>query len=391
MNAANRLLSTAHGRIRRVLVAMPYWVRRYGHQPEIAPFLDVYAALLTTLPEEAERIVVTHHEAVDATRAWVAELGVADRTRVVGVDDDLDFTVWAQDAFLVRTCEGAASHVLVTPASFERHRDADILRVVAAEVGAPVVEAPLRFQGGNVLVGDDFWLVGADALHHTVADGHARDPAGAAATFAGVLEATRTLHVVGVDSVLPAAATRPMAAPGRAAGSPWEEQIRSGTQAASLQPVFDLDTFVALAGRADDGAYRLLVGDPRLAASLLGRALPDHAAADAFDEVAERLVACGFRVVRNPLPLVHDDDPVLRKRRWYFATSNNVITEIEGGHRRVWLPTYGDDVHPELAETDRRNADIWRDLGFEVVPLPSFHVFARGLGAAHCICKCLAR
>jgi len=41
--------------------------------------------------------------------------------------------------------------------------------------------------------------------------------------------------------------------------------------------------------------------------------------------------------------------------------------------------------------TDRRNAEIWEGLGYEVVGLADFHPFASNLGAAHCIKKYLAR
>lgn len=57
----------------------------------------------------------------------------------------------------------------------------------------------------------------------------------------------------------------------------------------------------------------------------------------------------------------------------------------------MWLPTYGDEEHPDLRATDDANAALWEGLGFEVSRLPTFHVFARGLGAAHCVCKCLER
>lgn len=167
--------------------------------------------------------------------------------------------------------------------------------------------------------------------------------------------------------------------------------MRFGSTPGSSQPLFDLDTFVSLCGRGADGRYRVLVGDPRRAAEATGHPLPDHAHVHLFDEVADGLARLGFTVTRNPLPLVHVDDAFARTRTWYHATANNVLAEIDGGVRRVWLPTYGGETHPHLAETDRLNAELWRGMGFDVHPLPDFHVFAQGLGAAHCLHKCLAR
>ena len=56
---------------------------------------------------------------------------------------------------------------------------------------------------------------------------------------------------------------------------------------------------------------------------------------------------------------------------------------------------YGWDVEPKGFHwprlRDNKNQEIWRGLGFVVRLLADFHPFARNLGAAHCIAKCLAR
>ena len=58
----------------------------------------------------------------------------------------------------------------------------------------------------------------------------------------------------------------------------------------------------------------------------------------------------------------------------------------------VFIPTYAHGPFADtLAATDRRNAEIWQGLGYEVVGLEHFHPFAINLGAAHCIKKYLAR
>jgi hypothetical protein len=383
---APTLISTLHGPIRRVLFTVPYWVLRYGHQAEVRPYRDAYEALLTRLPEQAERVVVTHAEAARLCTPWVDGLGIANRTSVVVVPDDEKFTVWAQDPCVVGTSGRGEPH-LVSPASFARDDDALVLHRVADQLGLKHTVSQLAFQGGNILVGDDFWLVGEDALRRTVAEGLAGDRAAAERLFVASLETRRTLRVVNARNDVPGPSTRHV----DPADASWQESVHTGNYEGSRQPLFDIDTFISLAGRGDDGVYRLLVGDPRLAAQLTRTPLPDHALADAFDDVAAQLDSLGFRVLRNPLPLVFRDDRVLRIRWWYFATSNNVIAEIDGDTKRVWLPTYGDADFPELASIDARNEEIWEGLGFSVERLTSFHVFARGLGAAHCICKCLAR
>jgi hypothetical protein len=373
-----------------VLLTIPWWVLRYRHQVEIAPIASGFAGLLRTLPAATDIVITTHAQSETALWDW----NTADVSRpihVIAVADDLTFTVWAQDACVVRVGLNGLP-CLVAPAGFDRHDDARLMDDIARHLGTEHERAALYFQGGNVLVGDDFWLVGADSIRETVERGLAGDPAAAQRAFAAQLDGCRTLHVIGSRRAVPAAHMR--ARSDRSGGrthEPTHESIHGGNSKRTRQPMFDLDGFISLAGRDADGTYRVLVGDPRLAARLMSRLLPDHALTDVFDDVAEQLVDLGFRVIRNPLPLVFHDDRVKKTRVWYFASSNNVLVEIDGAARNVWLPSYADDTWPELASTDRRNTEIWEDLGFTVHGLPSFHAFAQSMGAVRCMCKCLTR
>jgi hypothetical protein len=157
--------------------------------------------------------------------------------------------------------------------------------------------------------------------------------------------------------------------------------------------------FITLVGRQGPaGEFTVLVGDPSLATATLGRktwpddVVPDPSLQKAFDDTAAELVAAGFHVVRNPLPLVYDDNltgtPPTRK--YYFASYNNAV--VQRGPKRVLLPTYADAEWPELALTDAENVRIWKEvLGFDVVPLPEMNAFAFAGGAANCIKNVLAR
>ena len=87
--------------------------------------------------------------------------------------------------------------------------------------------------------------------------------------------------------------------------------------------------------------------------------------------------------------MAYDDDDSEKRRFWYLATGNNVLTQ--DNPRRVWIPSYGHGPWAKLAATDALNKQIWRQLGYQVEMLPDFHPFAANLGAAHCIKKYLAR
>ena len=361
-----------------------------GDQPEIAPYAQGFRAVLEGLPAHTIRTVACHAEVVASVEDWLEEMELGDRSEVLPLEDGRRFTVWAQDTCVVQTRRAGETRLL-TPSSFPRMDDAWVLAQAAEGLSLPTASTDLFFQGGNVLVGDDFWLLGTDALLQTLKQGPHRDEGAVLRDFAELFDHRRRLILVGTDLSVPSAMSRPTPVEVASDGEAWEELIHTGSPSGTRQPLFDLDTFLSLAGRRPDGRYRILVGDPRLAAEIAGTPLPVHAVPDVFDDVARQLDALGFDVHRNPLPLVHHDDPVLRRRRWYFATANNVLTEATGARARVWLPTYGDADHPELCDVDARNAAIWEDLGFDVQTLPPFHVFARGLGAVRCMCKILDR
>jgi hypothetical protein len=257
-------------------------------------------------------------------------------------------------------------------------------------------QAPLYFQGGNVLVGDDFFFIGGDYVAETVSSGVLSIDPGASADerLAAVTDAYRAYldhrrRPVIVSSRVPVPAETSIEV--KVGGTRWVDVAYQGNAPGTVQPLFHIDMFVSLAGRNDAGAYRVLVGDPRMAAEIVGSATPPYAMVEVYDDIAAQLAGAGFEVIRNPLPLVATADRASRVREWYFATSNNALVEIAGERRRVWLPSYGHTAWPELAATDEANAQIWRDLGFEAQLLGDFHPFAQRFGAVHCIKKYLAR
>ena len=290
--------------------------------------------------------------------------------------------------------EGGA-HAFVEPAAFPRYGDALVADQVGAAAGLRTYQAPLHLQGGNVLIGDDFFFVGIDYPLLTFEEGILEAPSDEAQdgllreVYRRYLDAERTFVPVGTTLPVPAATVRDF----RLQGATWQEELYAGNVPGTRQPIFHIDMFVSLAGRGEDGRYRVLVGDPRAAARLTGEPLQPHAMAAVFDDVARGLAARGYAVTRTPLPLVYADDVDARLRSWYFATSNNVLVHAPQGERPVvFVPTYAHGPFEDtLAATDARNAEIWEDLGYDVVALADYHPFAVNLGAAHCIKKYLAR
>jgi hypothetical protein len=376
--ARPRLVASAGGPVARMLFTVP------AYAVASAPLATAYRDLLAKLPPATRYLVLTHESVAEAVRGW------DERIEVVAAPEHINFSVWAEDGYAAVTDAGTT--YLVEPFSFPRYGDSLVADLVAnADPALERTQAPLYFQGGNILIGDDFFLIGADYPANTLryvgdvlVPAPGERPADLVRRLYGeYLDPDRRLGYVGSTIVVPEQRARRFTLD----GAEWVEFLYVGNQAGTTQPIFHIDMFVTPAGRGPDGGYRLLVGDPRAAADLLGMAVSPHAMAQVFDDVAAGLRRQGFEVLRNPLPLVYADDVARRERWWYFASANNALL----GGATVYLPTYGHGAWPELAATDEANGRIWAGLGYEVVYLADFHPFAENLGAVHCIKKYLAR
>ena len=382
-----RAVSTAHGALRHVLLWCPLDIKG------LRGYRAAYAELFRTLPATVRLTVIVHPKTADLVDELLATAGREATTTVLATGHDRRFTVWAQDPCLVLEGEDGTP-TLLTPPRFDREQDIDVVELLAAAGGVGVQRSPLCFQGGDVLVGDDFALVGRSSVNDTLdhleqGDGELRDT-----DVTDRFEQTLGCKVVVVDTggALPEGRMRTISVKGRDV----LEILPGGWQ--NPHPLGHLDMFVTLAGRGPSGRYRLLVGSPVLADELLGRSPLDDALPAQFDDVAAQLADEGFEVHRNPMPLTYGDgrrkvDDRLRDVRvWYYATANNCLLQIdpvEGD--RVWLPTYGHEAWRELAATDAANRRLWENLGFAVCELGSFHAFAQRFGALHCIAKELER
>jgi hypothetical protein len=390
-----RLISSLHGGIGRILFTIPSWVFTPEAFPSDAPLIRKYAAafrhLLRTLPVSCRIVLFTHAAGVATAQAWLQEFDLTARSEIVAAPNGMNFTVWAEDAYCVCRDEADAETYLVEPASFTRAQDAFIADRVAPATDLEATQARLYFQGGNVLIGDDFWFIGADYPAHSldlgfiVPEGEESTAEAVARGYGAAMDHARRLIVIGSRVPVPSQLRRPITLEGES----WEEVLHFGNANGTLQPLFHIDMFISLAGRVGGGPYTVLVGDPQLAADTLGEPLPEGAMQDVFDDIARGLGELGFNVIRSPLPLAYDDDDSTRTRYWYFATGNNVLTQDTP--KKVWIPTYGHGPWAKLAATDDAIRRIWEGLSFEVEMLPDFHPFAANLGAAHCIKKYLAR
>jgi hypothetical protein len=387
-----RLLSSAHGRIREIVLAYPELPgdQTFRHQ--------LYVDFIRAFPGVSFRILAHRTTELDV-QSVIDDAGAADRAGIVIAPDYLNFTMWIEDPFEVAqdTREAKLPTFLLKPHTFVRGGDDLVADVLSDTMRIRHAQLPLMYQGGNVLVGDTFVLVGSDHLTATAtliqgtagtSDHVVILPPGADATelaqqlFEQTFDCTREFVYVGTTLPVPTLTT-----------------VNDGTTTQTLfdgvgvsQPIFHLDMFISLAGRTRDGRYRLVVGSPALADQLLARATLPQSLSSLFDDVARTLRQHPeFDVVRSPLPLeianVGDTDWC-----WYYATSNNCIVEIvDEQEKTVWLPQYGFGEQAHLAVIDDYNTTLWREWGFEVVPLGNYNEVAQCFGAAHCLKKIIHR
>ena len=159
-------MSSLHGGIAKLLFTIPGWVFFPENAPSeaylIKQYADVFRALLSSVSTETEVTVLVNASARDRLQQWITEFGLEARCEIVEAPDGMRFTVWAEDAYAICRDLADAETYFVEPASFNRQDDAYIADRIAGGTPFEATQVQLYFQGGNILIGDDFWFIGAD-------------------------------------------------------------------------------------------------------------------------------------------------------------------------------------------------------------------------------------
>lgn len=98
-----------------------------------------------------------------------------------------------------------------------------------------------------------------------------------------------------------------------------------------------------------------------------------------LDDAARRFTALGYRVIR----LMHAEVPGVPEEIYSYTNSTIV-------NRTAFVPAYFDAEEPartpEFAALDQRAVEVYRGLGFRVVPVPAAGLVAFG-GSVHCLSR----
>ncbi|MFD4637939.1 hypothetical protein ACFWN2_11530 [Lentzea sp. NPDC058436] len=416
------LVSSWSGSIDRLLLAFP----SYGvHTPELAAG---YRSVIGALRPGTGFVVVHHESDRETVEGWFTEAGHS--AQYVPMPDYVDFTDWAEDGYLALTDQGEAGTYLLEPWSFLRSGDSLIADAVEEFGPVRATQAPLVFQGGNCLIGDDFWLLGTDYFLDTLELVQSGELPISVPPGRTAVEFVRELFRRHVDSdreLVLVGTKRPLGLKAYYATTEGAEFYLDipGGGVGDVQPIFHIDMFVTLAGPVD-GRFRVLVGSPALADATLGTRSP-YGLQNAYDEIAADFAARGFDVVRNPLvhrPHISQQltfaalqsfagtpdgaelrevvseftkagatpDTTINVRSWHHITWNNCLVENSADEgRHVYLPTFGHGEHTDLAAIDDEMERLWSGMGFTVHRLADFNAFASRQGVVHCIKKYLER
>jgi hypothetical protein len=419
------LISSYRGEIQTILFSWPAYAVA---DPALA---SGYQSLIESL-RKGTKFVVVHHESVKRiVERWFRSAGHAKRNvTLVPVPDYVSLTDWAEDAYVALEDAADGSRYLMEPWEFPRAGDALIAESVQEYTDVRASQAPLIFQGGNCLIGDEFWLLGKDYFADSVdLLSGGRPPIAppddgdyeslVTGLFKDYVEANRELIVFGTSRPIPVREF-------------YGTSIRDGLfldiatdGVGTFQPIFHIDMFTTLIGPQRGGPFRVMVGSPALADELLGTASP-FSLNDVYDRLASDLHRRGFEVLRSPL--VHratrgstlslgelreiarqnqstalmeavrelasagaDDGASVTVRTWHHITWNNCLVESGDRGGEVYLPTYGHGDAADLEVVDEYMQQLWQSLGYTVHMLGDFNEFARRQGVVHCIKKYLQR
>ncbi|MFK7749955.1 MAG: hypothetical protein AB8B65_16295 [Kordia sp.] len=391
------IVSTANGKIEKIFFTIPSYAIPINER-EKNVYWDAYTDLFLNLPEHTYFLVLIHESSKSFFERWISNARInPSRLEVGTIEDHLHFSVWAEDGYAITKDQNGQTW-FTEPIKFPRYADGQMAARAANISSLKSYKTPLYYQGGNILIGDNFFFIGADYPRNSLQNiGNAiSQPMDETpndfikSLYKEYLDHKKELFYVGTALPVP----EQTATEFELNGEIWTNVLNRGNKEGTTQPLFHIDMFISLAGRNSEGKYQILVGSPKLAEEIVGslKAHKRYAMQEIYDDIAENLAANPeFDVIRNPLPLVYVDDEVRKERLWYFATANNCLVENDGTQKTVWLPTYGHGSWAELKATDTANRRIWENLGYKVNMLVDFHPFASNLGAVHCISKYLER
>ena len=401
---------SAEGKIEEMIMMYPHFSLQ-----NFTSCGTVVQDLLTQMPETTFTFFVYQHpgETDYSSKLYelVAAAGRSSASIRVVTNNSSDFTPWIRDPFfpvrnVLGSKAGPAFAHLMQPESFSRGGLDDDEIAPDLSAAAPDTftnfKVPILFQGGDILVGDTFFLVGNDCRlqsesivgpptknNRTPIESLFKEHFSEDKQAIDISYNQRIFDVaIPVYNRTNSGISGPNAPTVKYPYNPESSTDQS-------QPIFHLDLFITLAGRASGKAgapYVLVVGQPTITAdpTLPGYpAIVQHITTittmiNTTINMLEENQNVEFQIERIPLPMVCVQDKANNTVNCFWASYNNCLVEIASAtEKQIWLPTYGDDDW--ATGTLAAATATWTGLGFKVNTLTNYTEYAQQYGAAHCI------
>ena len=279
-------------------------------------------------------------------------------------------TIWAQDGYSCIKKEDGTT-VLLEPLDFTRGGDHFVADQVAAETNMEIETTKYHLEGGNILAGDNYILIGKDYLH--------RNEAITGESKKKITNGFKKLF--GVDHVIWLGFDDPVNFP---------IDVFQG----KYQPIFHIDMYITLAGKSDNGKELVFVADAKWAKKILDQDPPPATIVQAFNKTADWLAQYNkdglqFEVKRLPIDLWD-----VNNTQGTFLTYNNCLIEVFGDTKNVYFPAYSSVAPGSInrRKLDEEVANIFENSGFNVRLLNgAYEELCKRGGSIHCITKALDR
>ena len=379
-----RPVSSVYGRIERLLLALP------GSSPIISDVAELrrrYQGILATFTPQVEIYILGRYS--PGLQQQVDEAFPGCTIRLLEADHKGEHessttglypyhSYWVQDPFVV--LESACGPVFLEPYYYEKREDRWIAEQVSSQTDATIKSTPLDIQGGNILIGDDYALVGPDLIERVV------ERTGDRKQARDLL--ARTLGLKKVGSPYLNSKSR--------IGGP----VKKGDT--GFQPLYHLDLYITLGGKNKAADEVVFVAElPGWLMQKLDLAnLHLHELSQALDETcawfrqdAPSETGRKWTVYRVPI-VPHKSKDILGNPVYFFHSFNNSHMEQYGDVRKAYLPKFHADERQDFdpSSPEHMAQDAYKDAGFHVTWVDNgFAQKATKLGALHCISSILKR
>jgi hypothetical protein len=386
---ATQLVPDAKGMVTNILFTVPGYYDQKNPEEIVDP-LDKshFTTLIAHLARHRRHYtVLCHASQVEEIQSWFKKEKIRDEDLTLSISV-FNYSIWAQDAY-VALSDNEGNAFLAESICFTRDHDMSVADDLAMQTSIRAIQSNLYFQGGNVLVTDDYALIGMDYVVENQGRAFLE-------TREKVIEQFRVLF------------GKPVLAVGR--NHLIVHRDRQYLGGGVFQPIFHIDMYITATGvRAENGKEVLFVASPRLAREILNEKETENDFDKYFDEVAEQL-SQDFQVRRMPILPTQFRSKESEFPRHYYLSYNNALVENYAAngkeHRYVYLPTFAGDVERFKSERyltdyygdkkryqllDSAARKIWEELGFTVFLMDPLEDLAMSWGSVHCIVKTLGR